>query len=431
MSQNDFSIADASGGVVLADLNGALQALASLSSGATAPTTTYAYQIWIDTTTGLIKQRNAANSAWLEVGDANAAAFGILSRIVASMNLKQLNASSNYAEIGRIEPVITGTTAGSETGFIRFHDKVSGVLTKRLDLGALPTFFSDAVQVQWADGGATTGPTFNLFRDSVSPAANDLLGQITFNFRDSTNVATTGAALLSTLLDPTNASEDSSLEFSTIVAGALAKRAEFRAGLQIGAPTGGDKGAGTINLSSGGYVNNSPMLVAGKQALGVLAASMQPATTNGAAPGVVETTTNKVPYRTLDFDAATQEFAAFDLVMPKSWNVSTITFRVRWTAASGSGGVAWQLQGVAFSDGDASDAAYGTAVVVTDTLISAGALQFTAESGAVTIGGSPASQDLVNFRIARVPADAADTLAVDARLRAVDIFITTNAANDA
>lgn len=67
MSQNDLSIANQAGAAFRADLNNALQALASISSGSSAPSTTYAYQWWVDTTTGIIKRRNAANSAWIAV----------------------------------------------------------------------------------------------------------------------------------------------------------------------------------------------------------------------------------------------------------------------------------------------------------------------------------------------------------------------------
>ena len=70
MSQNDFSISNASGAAVRADLNSALQALASISSGSSAPGTTYAHQLWLDTTTAtapVLKQRNAANDAWITV----------------------------------------------------------------------------------------------------------------------------------------------------------------------------------------------------------------------------------------------------------------------------------------------------------------------------------------------------------------------------
>jgi hypothetical protein len=75
MSQNDFSLANQSGAAFRADLNNALQALASASSGSSAPTTTYAHQIWLDTTTAtapIIKQRNSANDAWKTIGTVNA-----------------------------------------------------------------------------------------------------------------------------------------------------------------------------------------------------------------------------------------------------------------------------------------------------------------------------------------------------------------------
>lgn len=46
----------------------AFEALRTLHSGSSAPTDTVAYMFWADTTTGLLKIRNAANSAWLTLG---------------------------------------------------------------------------------------------------------------------------------------------------------------------------------------------------------------------------------------------------------------------------------------------------------------------------------------------------------------------------
>lgn len=63
--QHDMNAANGSGATVRADLNNALESLATVSSGASAPSTTFAYQLWADTTNGLLKQRNAANSGWL------------------------------------------------------------------------------------------------------------------------------------------------------------------------------------------------------------------------------------------------------------------------------------------------------------------------------------------------------------------------------
>jgi hypothetical protein len=65
MSQHDYNLADAAGASFRSDLNSALGAIVSRNSGATAPSTTFAYMVWIDTTAGVVKRRNAANSAWI------------------------------------------------------------------------------------------------------------------------------------------------------------------------------------------------------------------------------------------------------------------------------------------------------------------------------------------------------------------------------
>ena len=169
----------------------------------------------------------------------------------------------------------------------------------------------------------------------------------------------------------------------------------------------------------------------GKHSIWIPAAAMTPRTTNGAATGTVETATNKVMRKTLDFDTATSEYAQFSIAMPKMWDEGTVTFRAVWTAASGSGGVAWGLQGVALSDDDAFDTAFGTAVLATDTLITAADVHTTSESSAITIAGTPAAEDLAVFQVYRAVADAADTLGVDAQLVGVRLYFTVNAATDA
>jgi hypothetical protein len=77
MAQHDYSIANQSGAAFRADLNNALAAAVSQNSGSAAPSTTYAYQFWADTTTGLLKVRNAANTAWITVGTLANANLGL------------------------------------------------------------------------------------------------------------------------------------------------------------------------------------------------------------------------------------------------------------------------------------------------------------------------------------------------------------------
>jgi len=67
MSQNDFNIANQGFPATRADLNSALQALASNSGGDTEPSTMYAYQWWYDSTNDVLKMRNADNDAWITI----------------------------------------------------------------------------------------------------------------------------------------------------------------------------------------------------------------------------------------------------------------------------------------------------------------------------------------------------------------------------
>lgn len=78
MATHDYAIANGTGAAVRSDLNGALAAIVSNNSSATEPATMYAYQWWADTTTGLLKQRNSANSAWVTIGTLASANLGLL-----------------------------------------------------------------------------------------------------------------------------------------------------------------------------------------------------------------------------------------------------------------------------------------------------------------------------------------------------------------
>lgn len=68
MSQHDYIIDDQNGLEFLEDLNEVMAAIVTNNSGATEPATRYARMRWDDTTTGLRKQRNAANNGWIVRG---------------------------------------------------------------------------------------------------------------------------------------------------------------------------------------------------------------------------------------------------------------------------------------------------------------------------------------------------------------------------
>jgi hypothetical protein len=63
--QADYVVSNGTGAAVRSDINGQLSAIVTQNSGATEPATTYAFMRWADTTAGVMKMRNGANSAWI------------------------------------------------------------------------------------------------------------------------------------------------------------------------------------------------------------------------------------------------------------------------------------------------------------------------------------------------------------------------------
>ena len=64
---HDYILSNQSGASFRTDLNNALAAIVSNNSNSSSPATTYSYQFWADTSAGLLKIRNSANNAWIEL----------------------------------------------------------------------------------------------------------------------------------------------------------------------------------------------------------------------------------------------------------------------------------------------------------------------------------------------------------------------------
>jgi hypothetical protein len=173
--------------------------------------------------------------------------------------------------------------------------------------------------------------------------------------------------------------------------------------------------------------------IVGQQTIWVPAGAMTTRNTVGAIFGIVETTTNDVMLTSCDFDTTTQEFVQFAIQMPKGWDEGTIVAQFVWyhPSTTTNFGVVWQIAAAAFADDDALDGlAFGTAVTATDTGGTTNDVYISPETSAMTVAGSPTAEEYVVFQVARVPANASDTLAVDARLLGVKLHYTTNAAKD-
>jgi hypothetical protein len=91
MSQHDYVIDNASGATVRADINSALGAIQSLNSGTSAPSSTAAGMLWLDTTGGapyVLKVRDAGNNHWLTLGNVtDPGADGNLELLPGKINL--------------------------------------------------------------------------------------------------------------------------------------------------------------------------------------------------------------------------------------------------------------------------------------------------------------------------------------------------------
>jgi hypothetical protein len=186
------------------------------------------------------------------------------------------------------------------------------------------------------------------------------------------------------------------------------------------------KGTGVLKSGS------AAVKIAGKESLWVPASAMYPNTTNGCAPVAQTELSNGPELKSLDFDKDSDEFAQFAVAFPKSWNEGTVTFQAFFTAAStNTGTTKLVLNGVALADNGDLNTAFGTAVGPAAKAMSGTSndLAVTAESGAVTIAGSPSTDEYVFFQIMRDVSE--DTLTADAKLLGVKLFFTTDAANDA
>ena len=171
---------------------------------------------------------------------------------------------------------------------------------------------------------------------------------------------------------------------------------------------------------------------AGKESIWVPANAMYPNSTNGCAALAQTELGNGPELKTLDFDKDSDEFAQFAVAFPKSWNEGTITYQAFFTAAStNTGDVVWTLAGTALADNGSLNTAFGTAVATTGKAHSGTSndLDVTAESGAVTIAGSPSTDEFVFFEIKRDVSE--DSLSADAKLLGIKLFFTTDAGNDA
>ncbi|MEC8551070.1 MAG: hypothetical protein VXY93_11285, partial [Pseudomonadota bacterium] len=109
-----------------------------------------------------------------------------------------------------------GTVSYTNTGIV-----VSGIVTANSFSGPYngTDIVGTGITLTSTDAGSAAGPELKLFRNSVSPADADYLGQLKFAGESDTGVERNYAKITGKILDASNGTEDGILEFAHIKGG--------------------------------------------------------------------------------------------------------------------------------------------------------------------------------------------------------------------
>jgi hypothetical protein len=161
VATHDYVIANGTGAAVRSDLNGALAAIVSNNSSASEPSPTYAYMWWADTTTGLLKQRNSANAAWITIGTLASTNLGLLSLAGGTLTGALLADDSGTVALPAI--AFDGDT---NTGIFRAGADQLGIATngvERVEFGNTEVVFNDdGADVDFRVEGDTNQDLFKI-----------------------------------------------------------------------------------------------------------------------------------------------------------------------------------------------------------------------------------------------------------------------------
>ena len=124
MAIHDYVIANQGFPAFRSDLNDVLQAIVSNNSNATAPTTTYAYQMWYETDTNNWYMRNADNDAWITLATFDQVADTV--NFIDSSSTHDVKVSSNDTTAGFLNGKLV---AGTAITFLENNDGGNETLT--------------------------------------------------------------------------------------------------------------------------------------------------------------------------------------------------------------------------------------------------------------------------------------------------------------
>ena len=152
---SDYTIANGTGSAVRTDLNNVFAAIQSLNSGSADPSgTQVAFQLSVNTTSNLLKIRNASNNGYIEIGNVTQANLGLAPVAGATFTGAVIH---NYTTALRIPVGTTAQRSGSPaTGDLRFNST----------LGSAEIYNGSAFAAVGGGSGTTGGGSDELFLET-------------------------------------------------------------------------------------------------------------------------------------------------------------------------------------------------------------------------------------------------------------------------
>lgn len=178
------------------------------------------------------------------------------------------NSSLGLVNFAEIDGYCTDVTAGSEAGSLKLSVLAAGSGLSMLTLGAPAATTTsgeygailDVGSIDWSTfeirgHGPSEGPILSTWHDCASPYVGEEIFQHVYFGRNSAGSIYRYGQTNIVLTDVTAGSEAAQLVFYASVAGTRPQIGIWGAGLQVGSPTGGDKGLGTLNAAGNYYQN--------------------------------------------------------------------------------------------------------------------------------------------------------------------------------
>ena len=151
----NYVIDNGTGSAVRTDLNNGFAAIQSLNSGSADPSgTQVAFQLSVNTTSNLLKIRNASNNGYIEIGNVTQANLGLAPVAGATFTGAVIH---NYTTALRIPVGTTAQRSGSPaTGDLRFNST----------LGSAEIYNGSSFTAVGGGAGATGGGSDEVFFES-------------------------------------------------------------------------------------------------------------------------------------------------------------------------------------------------------------------------------------------------------------------------